>query len=225
MADSTAAPAVNGTTLGGFMRLLAHELGNPVATIRMSAEMLVGGTPGELQSQLFEIILSESGRLVTLIESAVYYTSIPSTEPLEIDLDSLLHSVVHQAGTSVPVTVENNSGVTRIRGDAPQLSRMLREVLLNTIDAGATWVKVSVAERGDMVVFSVADDGEGIQQAKWEGVFEPFYTTREGQLGLGLSIARRIAELHGGTVAVAATAPPATVIEIEIPARVEENRI
>jgi signal transduction histidine kinase len=221
MATSTANEA---TTIGGFMRLLAHELGNPVATIRMSAEMLVGGSPEELQQQLFDIILSESGRMVNIIESAVYFTSIPPAEAMRIDLESLVQSVIHQVGSSVPITLAIDSGSSRIYGDAAQLSRMLREVLVNALDAGAEGVKVSVADRDNMIVFSVSDDGEGIPEERAAAVFEPFYTTREGQLGLGLSIASRIAELHGGTVTVSATAPPETIVEIRLPVESEQDR-
>jgi signal transduction histidine kinase len=222
MPDSV--PANSSTSqesLGGFVRLLAHELGNPLATIRMSAEMLAGGAPKELHEQLIEILLSESGRLESLIESAVYYTSMSHGEMQELDLHALLDAAIHNAETQVPTDLRIDADAPGVQGDPAQITRVVREVLYNAAEAGASHVDIHAQREGDYILLTVRDDGEGLSNVRISAIFEPFFTTREGQLGLGLSIARRILQHHDGSISLTAAEPQGTVVSIRLPFSVD----
>ena len=214
-ADETAAQP----NLASFMRLLAHELGNPVATIRMSAEMLQGGMPPEMHQQLSTMIVEEAIHLEELIERALFYASIGTPTPVAVDVTHLLESVAQQF-PSAPLSVRNPGGDLRVNADPGQLGRMLGESISNAVDSGAGAIELSAAADGGDVVFTVADDGEGVGAEAAGRVFDPFYTTREGKLGLGLTIARRIAALHGGS----AEARPGDASGVEVSYRIPLNR-
>lgn len=213
-ADETAAQPA----LGSFMRLLAHELGNPVATIRMSAEMLQSSVPPEMHAQLSSMILEESMHLEELIERALFYASIGTPSPVDIDVARLLESVAQQY-PAAPVTIAGSNGPLQLHADPGQLGRMLGEAIANAVDSGATAIALSAEQQNGDVVFRIVDDGEGVGASAGR-VFDPFYTTREGKLGLGLTIARRIAALHGGS----AEARPGETSGAEVSYRIPINR-
>jgi signal transduction histidine kinase len=220
MTESATPSSANGRdpdSLSGFVRLLAHELGNPVASIRMSAEMLSGGAPEELHGQLYEILLSESGRLQKLIESAVYYTSMPVSEPHSIDLQPLLETIIERNSGGMEVHLTIAPDCQQISLDAALISRAVGELLRNASDAGASQVNIDVrCDRNDALL-TVHDDGEGVSNDKISAIFQPFHTTREGQLGLGLSIARRIVQRHDGAITIAPGESGGTDVAIRLP--------
>jgi signal transduction histidine kinase len=213
--DETAAQP----NLASFMRLLAHELGNPVATIRMSAEMLQSSVPPEMHQQLSSMILEEAIHLEELIERALFYASIGTPTPVDVDVPHLLESIAQQF-PSAPLSVMNSAGPLHLVADPGQLGRMLSEAISNAIDSGASSIELSAVPDGESIVFTVADDGEGVGAEAASRVFDPFYTTREGKLGLGLTIARRIAALHGGS----AEARPGDSSGVEVSYRIPKNR-
>lgn len=202
--------------LASFMRLLAHELGNPVATIRMSAEMLQSGTPPEMHQQLATMVLEEAIHLEELIERALFFASIGEPSPADVDVTRLFESVAHQFPTA-SITIDRGDHPLQIRGDAGQLGRMLSETIINAVDAGASQIRLGATDDDGSVTMTVTDDGEGVEAETAMRVFEPFYTTREGKLGLGSTIARRIAALHGGSAEVRRGTSNGTVVSYRIP--------
>jgi signal transduction histidine kinase len=200
-----------------FMRHLAHELGNPVASIRMSAEMLIGDFPQEMHQELFQIIMSESLRLESLIESAVYFSSLGAPAQHEIEFSALIDSAVKQGEITIPVRVHSEIDSDVIIGDASQFARLFREIFRNAMQAGGETINVTLRNEGDLLLITIVDDGSGIVDEKFPVVFDPFYTSRDGQLGLGLNIVRRIVELHRGTVEISRAEPSGTAVTIRLP--------
>lgn len=206
---------VRSMTLHYFMRHLAHELGNPVASIRMSAEMLLSDFPPEMHQELFQIIMSEALRLESLIESAVYFSSIGAPNPQPIDLRSIIEGALRQCEVTIPVNI--HAQLTRTPcGDISQISRMMREVVANAVQSSATVIDIFLEEEEDALIVRVMDNGEGIPADRIGRIADPFYTSRDGRLGLGLTIAKRVAELHDGSIEVAGAAPSGTVVTIRL---------
>jgi signal transduction histidine kinase len=207
-------------TLHFFMRHLAHELGNPVASIRMSAEMLLSDFPPEMHEELFGIIMSEALRLESLIESAVYYASIGSPNAQQVDLVAVVDAALRQSEITIPVQIDSRLDGDTIVADSAQMLRLMREVLSNAAQASATTIDVGIHHDDDGdVVIRVIDDGEGISVDKIDRTSDPFYTSRDGRLGLGLTIAKRIAEIHNGSLEIANAVPSGTAVTIRLSQR------
>src|SRR5687768_16835342 len=135
-------------SLGHFMRLLAHELGNPVATIRMSAEMIQSTVPPEMHAQLSTMILEEAMHLEELIERALFYAAMSEPAAVDVDIAQVLGSVAHQFPMA-PISIERRSESLQVHGDPGQLGRMIGESISNAVDAGATSINMSAAREGD----------------------------------------------------------------------------
>ena len=210
-------------TLRSFMRHFAHELGNPVASIRMSAEMLVGDYPPEMHAELFQIIMSEALRLETLIESAVYYCSIAPPSQQEVELPSIIESAMRHGDVRIPLDVRADLANDTVSADVPELTRAIREIFLNASQSGASAVDVSARREDGDAVIVVADDGAGIPAADLPHIFERFYRadkarSRElGGTGLGLSIVKHIVQAHGGSISAASTQGQGTTITLRFP--------
>lgn len=216
--DSTPQPVVESFNIGEFMRMLAHELGNPVASIRMSAEMLVGDLPPDIREQLSQIVFDEALRLEALIESAVFFTTLQPGAPLQLEVEPLIGAAVRQVENADDISPQFEADASRtITGDAGQLTRMFRELIANAVQSGASQVDLNVAGTPHESIFTLRDNGEGIANDKVSVIFTPFYTSRDGQLGLGLPIARKIAEQHGGSIAIAPAENGGTIVTLSLP--------
>jgi signal transduction histidine kinase len=125
---------------------------------------------------------------------------------------------IERAGVTLEVCGGTGSGEREIRGDAALLSGALLNVLLNAAAASGAGSMVRIdVEHGEAVArVRVRDEGPGVPLAERDRIFEPFYTTKEGGTGLGLALAQRTVEEHGGTIRVADDAPGATFV-IELP--------
>jgi signal transduction histidine kinase len=203
-------------TLHYFMRHLAHELGNPVASIRMSAEMLLSDFPPEMHQELFQIIMSEALRLETLIESAVYFASIGAPNLQQVDLTTVIEAALRHCEVTIPVQIDSRLDGDTVLADSAQAARLLREVIANAVQSSASMIDIGLYRDEDSVVIRVIDDGEGIPMERIDRAADPFYTSRDGRLGLGLTIARRIAELHNGSVEIANAVPVGTAVTIRL---------
>jgi two-component system sensor histidine kinase HydH len=102
--------------------------------------------------------------------------------------------------------------------DSDRMRQVLTNLLANAIQAGGDGpVTASVAQEGDALVFSVRDRGEGIASDAIGRLFEPFFTTRTRGTGLGLAVAKRIVDLHRGTIAGDNAAGGGAVFRVELP--------
>lgn len=192
----------------------SHELRTPISVIRTTAELAVrhGRTEEEYLSDLRDIE-AEANRLTELIEVLLSLSREGAeSRPVsmsDVDLSPLVVEVCHQfdrevdsKGIGLEVTVLE--GVTTVTGNEPSLRRMLASLLENAVaHTHEGQVAVSLHQDSDGIRLNVKDTGEGIPEEAIGRVFDRLYRvdssrTREGgNLGLGLSIAKRIAELHG----------------------------
>lgn len=192
----------------------SHELRSPLAAIRAQLE-IDGSYPDATRWAMTRTeVLAETIRLQQLIEDLLLLAQPSPTDntgdlkPL-LDLDDIVLAAVRrtQAGTNKAI---NTAGVTagQVRGNTPQLERLVTNLLDNAIRHAATSITVTLRETGQRIELTVADDGPGIDPADRQRIFEPF--TRldaarnrdSGGTGLGLAIAADIVHAHGGTITV-----------------------
>jgi signal transduction histidine kinase len=205
--------------LGGiFMRNLAHELSTPITPIAGYLKILASGKVGELapqQKRIVESVQASLTRLIRIVENLSDFARLQAGQapifPAEVDPDSLADEVVADLRAAIKdarlhVTVMKAGGGP-VTADPKKLRQALANLVGNAIKFSPHGgeVLVEVQRDGDRLRFSVFDQGPGIPASEQELVFEPFFHATgqdEGMRlpgsGLGLPVARRIAEAHGG---------------------------
>ncbi|NRA04237.1 MAG: GAF domain-containing protein [Myxococcales bacterium] len=212
--------------LGEMSAGLAHELRNPLATIRAAAEVLSQQADADADdSQEFrEVIIEEIARLDRVLAAFLDYAR-PSTRRSRVDeIGGFIRNCVdgiarHHARDPVELDLEIDPALPSIAADTDQLERVIVNVLQNAYEALATGGRIRVAVRGceGGIEIDVRDDGPGMDEATLERAFVPFYTRKDSGTGLGLALCERIVQAHGGTISIRSRANEGTAISIRLP--------
>ena len=192
-------------------RIIAHEIKNPLTPIRLSAEHMkeVYARDPEHFGAVFERctnnILTQVDELRSIAAEFSAYSAIPRIEMKPGDLTAAVAELVegYRAAPPEGVSVElATDGPIPTRFDAKLLSRAVRNLLENALRASAGGGKVEVrVERLDGTArIEVLDHGPGVRPELLGRIFDPYFSTHDTGTGLGLPIARRIAEEHGGAI-------------------------
>ena len=214
--------------LGQLSAGLAHELRNPLGTIRASAEMLRKNIPVENQvaTEMASFIAAEVDRSNSLITRFLEFA-----RPLELRLEPAeLNEVLDRAvarlerdGAARGVTVYRNYSpdVRPFPFDAELMERVFHNLLLNAAQASPPGGAVTIKTRpsDDSVEISVIDRGSGIDPRHRENIFNPFFTTKPDGVGLGLAIVAKIVDQHGGKMAVESEVGKGSVFHLYLPLR------
>lgn len=214
-----------------FVADASHELRTPVAVIRGNVELLRGGRlePSGAEESL-EMIEHEAVRMGRLLDELLALARLESGttrafQPLE--LRTLVDEVAARARAlgERKIVCEGDCDMW-VEGDPDLLDQALVNIARNAIahtSEGGT-ITLSCSAMDSIVRVSIADDGAGIPEADLERVFDRFYrapgTSRpdgSGGAGLGLAIARRLVELHGGTISVENVEPHGARFSLELP--------
>lgn len=201
--------------IGELSASIAHELRNPLASLKGSIEMLREKKVSEEQADhLMKIALSEMDRLNGIITDFLLYARPQELDKKPFDLHQYLNNVVILLQGSEPkrenVTISAKlDGSLFITGDAGQMQQVFWNLGLNAMDAVSDGghVDIYTRKRNNAVEIVFSDNGSGISKGDIDSIFYPFFTTKEKGTGLGLSIARKIAEEHGGKILVESGGP------------------
>ncbi len=211
-------------SLGRTMATLAHEVKNPLAAVRGSAQLLAteqpAGTPGE---RLTQLIVRESDRLVELLDSylALARPAAPVRGPTA--LDRLAAETIEMLRNDPEVAnrvIEEQLAPATASVDPGQVKQVLINLLRNAcaaVQAGGR-VRVTVAPSAAGVTLEVWDSAGALAAEDLDRVFQPFYTTKQGGTGLGLSTSRSIVLAHGGAIEVSSSAQSGTSFVVRLPA-------
>jgi signal transduction histidine kinase/signal recognition particle receptor subunit beta len=225
---------------GDLLNRVAHELNTPTTAIQTAGRILTRyeEVPAEKAGKFVEIITQESTRLAELIASALQAAVLGVPEgrpaPTAVNITELLRRVLAPlkgdiAQRKLAVQVKVASGLEEITGDADQLEAALRAIVKNGVefnrDGGTLAVMVKPVRRGAnaMIEVRVEDNGLGIPAADLPHVCEVFWqggnvlTDKPRGLGLGLAVARRVAENHGGTLEITSEEGKGTVVTMLLP--------
>ncbi|MBK7046132.1 MAG: PAS domain S-box protein [bacterium] len=198
--------------IGELAASIAHEIRNPLASIRGSVEMLSGELELEgYQRQLFELVLKESNRVNSIINDFLGYSRMRPVARRRFAASSfrdemllLVRQHVAAARGDVRITAEVTPPDLELSADPGQLTQLALNLAINACEAmryqGRLRVALYLVEGGETFELTVTDDGPGIEADIRDNLFLPFKTTKEGGTGLGLSVVARIAAGHGGTV-------------------------
>jgi signal transduction histidine kinase len=212
-------------TIGLMASSISHDLRHPLTAILANAEFLSEGRlNGGAREDLYEEIRSAVNRMIDLIDSLLEFSR--GRESLQLSRGMLhetiahaLHAVqAHPQFFGVRLTVSGQCSESWF--DHRRLERALYNLLLNACEAVPRdgKVEVSIEEAGGAARILVNDNGPGIAEPIREHLFRPFVSFgKENGTGLGLTIAQKILEDHGGRLKLASTSPQGTTFELTLP--------
>jgi signal transduction histidine kinase len=194
--------------IGRLAAGVAQEVRNPLGVIRASAALVREGfAPGDDAFRACQFIVDESDRLNVLVTTLLDF-SRPTRPRIEaVDVERVLDHALELAGDSIRargavVAREIAPASGAVRADAHLLAQVLLDLVTNAAEAVEPGgrIAVRVASEAAALRIDVADDGPSVPVEQRAQLFEPFVTTKPRGTGLGLAMAQRIVEAHGGTL-------------------------
>jgi signal transduction histidine kinase len=210
---------------------IAHEVRNPLNALQINLGILeqeLSEIVPDRADHVFEVIGKIAGELRSLDNFVTEFLRFarpprPALEPVAVrpllaDLVTFIGPECSRKGASISMTVEK--GPETVMADPFQLKHALLNLVLNALQATPTGGAITIETGGDARVLDVRvrDTGQGIADEVLPRVFDAFFTTREGGTGLGLPIARRIVEAHGGTLVLRSRGGEGTLATLSLPA-------
>ena len=204
--------------LGQFAAGVAHEIRNPLATIRLRAQMSESSQPQQAVTRNSHVILQEVDRLDVMIERLLSFARPISLDRRPLELSAFCSECIadwrRRAQEGVTLLLESQ-GEVFVQADRNRLQQVVDNLLENAIQAveeqDGGIVTVHVTQEGYTACISVSDDGAGFSPEAARHALDPFYTTRDVGTGLGLSIAFELIQAHGGTLTISERTQGATV--------------
>ena len=209
--------------LGQMAAVVAHEVRNPLAGIKGAIQvMLSRRPPGDPEAPVMRDVVARINALGDLINDLMVFARPRPPQPRTFELRPLLLEAISMlrrdpAGESLEVTIEGPD--LTLTADAELVRATVLNLLLNAAQAmgGRGRIAIAITERDRQCVLEVRDSGPGVPPEFRERVFEPFFTTKARGGGLGLPIARRTAELHGGTLTLTSPDTGGCVFTLTVP--------
>jgi PAS domain S-box-containing protein len=223
------------TTMGQLTASIAHEVKQPIAAVVANAAAALrwlDRAPPDLKEirQSLDSIIKDSNRAGDVIDHirALVKKAPPRQDQLDINeaiLEVFEVTRSERLRNGVALQAELATDLPLIRGDRIQLQQIVLNLAMNAVEAmsdasmGSRHLLIStVVDQSGGVLVTVKDSGPGLNPGSLERLFDPFYTTKSGGMGMGLSICRSIVEAHGGRVWATANVPQGASFHFSLPA-------
>ncbi len=216
-------------SLGEMAAGLAHEIKNPLGSIKGSAEILGDDFPaGSRKHEMMKVLLKETDRLNRVVEDFLSFARPRPIERKSTQINTTVGDVLSQIETEV-----SRRGIRVVRDfdadlpiapfDGEKLHQVFLNLALNAVAAMTVGGTLTVETRQDRleatphIVVTFKDDGVGIRPEDIDRIFDPFFSRSEKGTGLGLSISHTIVRNHGGSINVAPNHPKGSAFSVHLP--------
>lgn len=212
--------------LGQLTAGLAHELRNPLGTIKASSEMLMKNLPdgNELARELAGFISTEVDRTNSLITRFLQFARPLALRRRTADLAETIDAAVTQVERHSPpfnISIYRNYSpdIPPLPLDTELMESVIYNLLVNACQASPPGAAVTVKTRllDGLAEIAVIDRGSGIEPRNLESIFNPFFTTKPEGVGLGLAIVAKIIDEHGGSIRVESEPGRGSVFRVHLP--------
>lgn len=216
-------------TIATFASGMAHEIKNPLTSIRIFCEYLPQKVHDkEFLNKFIPIVTREANRINELVHDLLDYAK-PSPldlrpnnihKSMEDVLDALNAQIIDK---KIKVIRDFNITITDLNFDNKQIKQALLNILLNAVEAspsnGNILISTQISDNKDAIIVKITDNGYGISKEDLPNIFDPFFTKKEKGTGLGLSITHGIIKEHGGKIFAESSLGQGTTFRIELPIR------
>jgi len=194
------------STLGELTASLAHEVRNPLGSIRGVAEILRDESDETSPEEFVDILLKETQRLDQVVANYLSYARPQAGENKELSVKQLIESTLAMLGPEIrkkQLTTDTDiqQGLY-IQGIEGQIRQVLINVLLNAVQANTEGgsLDIHASRQNDAAQIRVKDSGSGLSTEAQQHLFDPFYTEKENGTGLGMAISKRIVDANNGSL-------------------------
>jgi len=221
------------STLGEMAAVLAHEVRNPLASLRGSAEILRDDyRPGDAKYEFLEMQIRETERLNRVVEE---FLRMARSRPAQFkpcslreELETIITLTAGEARKhQISLTLVHDAADSPVMADGDKLRQAFLNIVINALQAtpagGSVTISISSPKspllpgKGDCYEIRFSDTGSGMEGEALERIFEPFFTTKPDGTGLGLAVTRKIVEAHNGTLKVESEPGRGTVVTVRLP--------
>jgi signal transduction histidine kinase len=223
--EALAASAERVRSLEAYAGKLAHELKNPLASIKALSQLLKQSPAGERGPERLTVLTSEVDRMERILEEYLSFSRPLTTLELgPVDLAAIAGEallLIQPRATEAQVEVVQSGSAGSVTGDPRRLREALLNLLSNALEASPAGARIDVrlSSAAGTSAIAVVDQGRGISEEALARVGTPFFTTRPGGTGLGVVISRGIAEQHGGRLELESVPGRGTRATISVPER------
>lgn len=220
--------------IGELAAGLAHEIRNPVAIIRGALEELSARDKDQpLRKKLQEIAIRESDHLNGIVSGFLNFARDPSVKRETIDAAALASEVAallrreHHDCAGLRIELSTLEQPSLVSGDSTQIKQVFTNLGKNAVEAmhGEGTLRIEVSNGSGPVEIRFDDDGPGIDPDKIGRIFEPFYTTKESGVGMGLAVCLRIITAHDGTIMASSREGGGCSIKVLLPGAAQGKEI
>ncbi|MBE0432825.1 hypothetical protein IBX73_05080 [candidate division WOR-3 bacterium] len=213
--------------LGEMAACIAHEVRNPLAVIRSSAQL---AQSRHRDRSALSMIIDECDRLNRVVTKMLDFTKTPRPDPRRIDIQSEIRTLAGDivnscAQQQIQLRVECPADLPAVVFDPDHLKQIITNLLLNAIEAtdGPGMIEISLSRSDRMIRLVIHDSGSGVRRKDLGNIFKPFHTTKLGGSGLGLPITRRLLELNNGTIEIRPRHGKGCSVILRLPAWSDEH--
>jgi signal transduction histidine kinase len=212
-------------SLGELSAGLVHEIRNPLAGIKGAVEILAEElAPNSPRREFAALAQREIDRLDKLVNEFLSFARPAQLAQTPADVNGIVRSVAAlleqpAAAQNVAFRQELAMDLPLVTVDAEQVKQVMLNLALNALQAmpDGGIITFRTASQADFLTLEVEDEGGGVAPAIAGRIFDPFFTTKEKGVGLGLSVAHRIAAQHGGALTLA-NVPHGAIFQLNLPA-------
>ena len=190
---------------------LAHEIRNPLGSIKGAGQYLRSDTDNAENQKLLDVIIEETDRLNNVVTQFMNYAKPYAVSPKMYNMNGIIEKAVaviraSEMPAGVRIETELNPDLPEVFVDGEQMKQVILNIAFNGIEAmpdgGTLTIRTTriESEEGEAVGISIRDTGKGMSSEDLENIFKPFFTTKERGVGLGLSICQRIAKNNNGSI-------------------------
>jgi len=211
-------------SIGMAAATFAHEIRNPLTSLKTFVQLLPDKYDDEEFRTSFSRLISEEVEKINSMIEDLTGDCISRTE--KIDLTELINDTIDYIerkcrieGYNIDFRRPDTASVIIVDGDRNKLRRAFENIILNGCQAikGSGSVEINIVPNGNYADIIVSDNGTGIKESDMARIFRPFYTTREGGMGFGLAITKKIINAHSGSIHIDSKPHRGTTVKISLP--------